>query len=120
MAYDFKKEQKEFYAPSKKPAIIVIPKMNFVAVRGTGDPNDEDGAYKKAIPLLYGIAWTIKMSCKDSYKIDGFFEHTVLPLEGLWWQDGITGIMRGYVCNVYTPVLTTMNLLQSHSWIDMQ
>lgn len=88
MPFDFKKEYKEFYMPSKKPSAVLLPKMNYIAVRGKGDPNDENGDYKKTIPLLYGIAFTIKMSYKGSHKIDGFFEYVVPPLEGLWYQDG--------------------------------
>lgn len=86
MAFDYKKEYKEFYMPPKKPEIIKIPAMNFVAVRGQGDPNEENGEYKQAIGLLYGIAFTIKMSYKGSHKIEGYFSYVVPPLEGLWWQ----------------------------------
>ena len=92
MAFDFKKEYREFYMPKNTPSIVTVPKMSFVAVRGYGDPNDEDGEYKKAIGLLYGIAFTIKMSKKGSHQMDGFFEYVVPPLEGFWWQDGIDGI----------------------------
>ncbi len=88
MPFDFKKEYKEFYMPPKKPSAVLLPKMNYIAVRGKGDPNDENGDYKKTMPLLYGIAFTIKMSYKGSHKIDGFFEYVVPPLEGLWYQDG--------------------------------
>ncbi|HPR39444.1 MAG TPA: GyrI-like domain-containing protein [Oscillospiraceae bacterium] len=95
MAFDYKKEYREFYLPAKKPEIINIPAMNFIAVRGKGDPNEEDGEYKKAMGLLYGIAFTIKMSDKGSHKIDGYFEYVVPPLEGLWWMDGIDGIDYG-------------------------
>ena len=92
MAFDFKKEYREFYMPKNTPSIVTVPKMSFVAVRGYGDPNDEDGEYKKAIGLLYGIAFTIKMSKKGSHQLDGFFDYVVPPLEGFWWQDGIDGI----------------------------
>lgn len=88
MAFDFKKEYKDFYKPKNKPSIIEIPKMNYIAVRGQGDPNDENGEYKCAIGLLYAIAYTLKMSYKGTHKIDGFFEYVVPPLEGFWWQDG--------------------------------
>lgn len=88
MAFDYKKEYKEFYMPKNKPSIMEIPKMNYIAVRGKGNPNAEDGEYKKSIGLLYAIAFTIKMSYKGSYKIDGYFEYVVPPLEGFWWQDG--------------------------------
>lgn len=92
MPFDFKKEYKEFYMPKSKPSIVEIPKMNYIAVRGEGNPNDENGEYKKSIGLLYGIAFTIKMSYKGSHKIDGFFEYVVPPLEGFWWQDGVKGM----------------------------
>ena len=87
MAFDYKKEYKEFYMPKNKPSIIKIPKMNYIAVRGKGNPNEEDSEYKKSIGLLYSIAFTIKMSYKGTYKIDGYFEYVVPPLEGFWWQD---------------------------------
>ena len=89
MAFDFKKEYKEFYMPKKKPGIVDVPKMNYIAVRGKGDPNDEEGEYKQTIGLLYGVAFTIKMSYKSSYRIQGFFDYVVPPLEGFWWQDGV-------------------------------
>lgn len=92
MAFDYKKEYKEFYLPPKKPGIIDIPEMNYIAVRGHGNPNEESGEYKTAIGLLYGIAFTIKMSYKGSHKIDGYFSYVVPPLEGLWWQKGKEGI----------------------------
>ncbi len=92
MAFDFKKEYKEFYMPSDKPSMVEVPPFNYIAVRGRGNPNDEDGEYKKAINLLYGIAYTIKMSHKSGHRIDGYFEYVVPPLEGFWWQDGIDGI----------------------------
>lgn len=88
MAFDYKKEYKEFYLPPKKPQIIEIPAMNFVSVCGRGDPNEPDGAYQRAIQILYGIAFTIKMSCKGARKIDGYFSYVVPPLEGLWQQEG--------------------------------
>lgn len=92
MAFDFKKEYKEFYMPKNKPEIVNVPKANYIAVRGTGDPNEENGAYQKAISVLYGVAYTLKMSYKTDYKINGFFEYVVPPLEGFWWQENIDGI----------------------------
>ena len=92
MAFDFKKEYKEFYLPAAKPSIVAVPPMNYIAVRGEGDPNAEDGAYKQAIGLLYGIAFTIKMSKKGDHRIEGFFDYVVPPLEGFWWQDGVKWI----------------------------
>ena len=92
MAFDFTKEHREFYMPPKKPGIVEIPPMNYLAVRGKGDPNEENGEYSKAIGLLYGVAYTVKMSYKGPYKIEGFFEYVVPPLEGFWWQGGRTAI----------------------------
>lgn len=86
MAFDFKKEYKEYYMPKSRPEIITVPQMNYIAVRGEGDPNEADGAYKKAVGVLYSVAYTIKMSYKGSHKIDGFFEYVVPPLEGFWRQ----------------------------------
>ena len=92
MAFDYKKEYKEFYLPPKKPQIITVPPMNFVAVQGKGDPNDPEGEYQAAMELLYGIAYTIKMSYKGSHKLEGFFEYVVPPLEGLWHQPGVNSV----------------------------
>ena len=92
MAFDFKKEYKEFYMPKAEPAIVTVPKMNYIAVRGSGDPNDENGDYKAAIGLLYAIAFTIKMSKKGDHQIDGYFDYVVPPLEGFWWMKGVDGI----------------------------
>ena len=92
MAFDFKKEYKEFYMPKRTPSMVTVPKMNFIAVRGSGDPNDEEGGYKQAIGLLYGVAFTIKMSKKGSHQIEGYFDYVVPPLEGFWWQDGVIGV----------------------------
>lgn len=92
MAFDFKKEYKEMYMPKKTPNIIEIPKMNYLAVRGNGDPNQEDGDYQKSIELLYAVAYTIRMSYKGTYKIKGFFEYVVPPLEGFWWQENVKGM----------------------------
>ena len=91
MAFDFKKEYKEFYMPKNKPEIVEIPPMNYVAVRGKGNPNAEGGDYQGAISILYTVAYTLKMSYKTDYKIEGFFEYVVPPLEGFWWQDNIKG-----------------------------
>lgn len=87
MAFDYKKEYKEFYMPKSKPSIVTVPKMNYIAVRGKGNPNEDDSEYKNSIGLLYGIAFTIKMSYKGTHKIDGYFNYVVPPLEGFWWQD---------------------------------
>lgn len=92
MAFDFKKEYKEFYMPKNKPEIVTVPKANYIAVRGKGNPNEIDGAYQQAISVLYAVAYTLKMSYKTEHKIEGFFEYVVPPLEGFWWQDNVDGI----------------------------
>ncbi len=92
MAFDYKKEYKEFYMPKNKPGIVNVPPMNYIAVRGKGDPNVEGSEYKQSIGLLYGIAFTIKMSKKGNHRIDGYFDYVVPPLEGFWWQEHIKGI----------------------------
>ena len=92
MAFDFKKEFKEYYLPAGKPSIVNVPAMNFIAVRGSGDPNAADGEYQQAIRLLYAVAYTIKMSKKGDHRIKGYFDYVVPPLEGFWWQEGTAGV----------------------------
>jgi len=92
MPFDFKKEYKGLYMPKSRPELITVPKMNYIAVRGKGDPNMEGGAYQQAISVLYAVAYTLRMSYKSDYKIEGFFEYVVPPLEGLWWRDCDEGV----------------------------
>ena len=92
MAFDYKKEYREFYLPPRTPGLITVPAMNFLAVRGKGDPNEEGGAYKQALELLYGVAFTIKMSRLGKHRLEGYFDYVVPPLEGLWWQEGTQGV----------------------------
>ena len=92
MAFDFVIKFKEFYMPKNKPEIVNVPKANYIAVRGKGNPNEEGGAYQQAISILYAVAYTLKMSYKTDYKIKGFFEYVVPPLEGFWWQDDVVGV----------------------------
>ena len=92
MAFDFKKEYKEFYLPKRTPELVSVPPMTFVAVRGEGDPNVEGGAYKEAVGVLYAIAYTIKMSKMGDHRIDGYYDFVVPPLEGFWWQPGVEGV----------------------------
>ena len=92
MAFDFKKEYKEFYLPKNKPEIVTVPKANYIAVRGTGDPNEATGAYKAAVGVLYAVAYTIKMSKMGDYRMEGYYDFVVPPLEGFWWQEGIDGV----------------------------
>ncbi|MDI9506782.1 MAG: transcriptional regulator [Clostridiales bacterium] len=92
MAFDFKREYKEYYMPKSKPQIVDVPKANYIAVRGKGDPNEEGGAYRQAIGILYAVAYTLKMSYKTDHKIEGFFEYVVPPLEGFWWQENVVGV----------------------------
>lgn len=91
MAFDFKKEYREYYMPKNKPEIVELPRANYIAVRGTGDPNREGGAYQQALGVLYAVAYTLKMSCRSEHRIPGFFEYVVPPLEGLWEQAGAEG-----------------------------
>ncbi len=95
MSFDYKKEYKEFYMPKNKPEIVDVPEMNFIAVRGKGNPNDENGDYKASIGLLYAIAFTIKMSKKGNHAIEGYFDYVVPPLEGFWWQEDTVGVDYG-------------------------
>ena len=95
MAFDFKKEYKEFYLPPERPEIVTVPRANYIAVRGSGDPNAPDGDYQRAIGVLYAVAYTLKMSYKTDHRIDGFFEYVVPPLEGFWWQEGVKGMDYG-------------------------
>lgn len=92
MAFDFKKEYKEFYLPKNTPEIVTVPPAHYIAVRGQGDPNEEGGAYQKAIGVLYAVAYTLKMSYKTDHRIEGFTEYVVPPLEGFWWQEGVQGV----------------------------
>ena len=92
MAFDFKKEYKEFYLPKNQPEIVTVPPMTYVAVRGRGDPNEEGGAYKAAIGVLYAVAYTIKMSKLGDRRIEGYFDFVVPPLEGFWRQEGVQGV----------------------------
>ena len=95
MAFDFKKEYREFYLPKNRPGIVTVPKANYIAVRGSGDPNETDGAYQQAISVLYAVAYTLKMCYKTDHRIEGFYDYVVPPLEGFWWQDGIDGVDYG-------------------------
>ena len=95
MAFDFKKEYKEFYMSKSVPEIVTVPKANYIAVRGMADPNQVGGAYQSAVSILYAVAYTLKMSYKTDYRIEGFFEYVVPPLEGFWWQEGVDGIDYG-------------------------
>ena len=92
MPFDFKKEYKDFYLPKDRPSIVTVPPMQFVAVRGKGDPNESGGSYQKALEVLYGIAYTIKMSKMGDHRIEGYFDYVVPPLEGFWWQEGLQGV----------------------------
>jgi len=92
MAFDFKKEYKEFYLPKNRPEIVTVPRANYIAVRGQGDPNEEGGAYQAAIGVLYAVAYTLKMSYKTDHRIEGFYEYVVPPLEGFWQQEGVQGV----------------------------
>lgn len=87
MALDYKKEFKGLYMPKATPTIVEVPEMKFIAVNGCGNPNEPDGEYRQALGILYPVAYALKMSYKTDYRIEGFFEYVVPPLEGLWWTD---------------------------------
>lgn len=95
MAFDFKKEYKEFYMPKNRPEIVDVPAANYIAVRGQGNPNETGGMYQQAIGVLYAVAYTLRMSYKGDYKIEGFYEYVVPPLEGFWWQENADGVDYG-------------------------
>ena len=92
MAFDFRKEYKEFYLPKNRPELVTVPRANYIAVRGQGDPNEPDGAYQRAIGVLYAVAYTLKMSYKTDHRIEGFYDYVVPPLEGFWRQEGTDGV----------------------------
>ena len=115
MAFDFKKEYREFYMPKNKPEIVNVPVANYIAVRGKGNPNTPDGEYQQAISVLYAVAYTLKMSYKTDYKIKGFFEYVVPPLEGFWWQNNVQGVNYAnkdsfhWISVIRLPDFVTMN-----------
>ena len=92
MAFDFKKEYREFYLPPSRPELVTVPRWNYLAVRGEGDPNQADGDYQRAIGVLYAVAYTLKMSYKTDHQIAGFYDYVVPPLEGFWYQEGVDGV----------------------------
>ena len=119
MAFDFKKEYKEFYMPKDRTGIVDVPAMNYLAVRGSGDPNEEEGVYKRSIELLYGVAYTIKMSKKGDHRIEGYFDYVVPPLEGFWWQDGMQGVDYGHKENFrWISVIRLPDFVtkEDHAW----
>ena len=89
--FDFKKEYKDLYLPKTEPALVTVRAMPFLMADGAGDPNTSE-AYQEALELLYGFSFTIKMSPKTGKEPPGYFDYVVPPLEGLWWQEGITGV----------------------------
>lgn len=113
MAFDFKKEYREFYLPKNKPEIVAVPPANYIAVRGTGDPNEEGGAYEAAVGVVYAIAYTIKMSKLGEHRIEGYYDFVVPPLEGFWWQDGVAGVNYAdkstfhWICVIRLPDFVT-------------
>lgn len=118
MVFDFKKEYKKYYFPKTEPEIIKIPSMNFIAVRGSGNPNEVNGNYAKAIEILYAIAYTLKMSYKGNYEINGFYEYVVPPLEGFWWQEGLKGV--DYTCKEtfhWISVIRLPNFISQNDFI---
>lgn len=119
MAFDFKKEYREFYLPKKTPSVVTVPPMNFVAVRGNGNPNTTDGDYQRALSIVYAISYTIKMSKKTDHRIDGYYDYVVPPLEGLWSQQGTDRIdyehkeLFSWICMIRLPDFVTQ---QDFDW----
>ena len=121
MAYDFKKEAKMFYMPKNKPEIVTVPPMNFLAVSGQGDPNEEGGAYQRAVSVLYALAYTLKMSYKGTRRIAGFYEYVVPPLEGFWWQPGLAGVDYSQKCGFHwISVIRVPDFIKQEDfdWVD--
>ncbi|MGI6279651.1 MAG: GyrI-like domain-containing protein [Acutalibacteraceae bacterium] len=77
---DFKKEFKDLYNPKTTPSVVDVPEMTFIMVDGKGDPNTSE-EYQKAVELLYGLSYAIKMGNKS------VLEYVVPPLEGFWSLD---------------------------------
>jgi hypothetical protein len=96
MAFDYKKEYKEFYLPKQEPSFVPVPTMNYVAARGKGNPNEDNGLYMEAVQLLYSISYTIKMSKKTDHRMEGYFDYVVPPLEGLWWEVVNGNTVKGF------------------------
>ena len=120
MAFDYKKEYKALYQPPCTPHLITVPSMTFAAVRGQGDPNDPAGEYKAAVELLYGLLYTIKMSKKGSYRMEGYFDFVVPPLEGLWEQSSSSPTMRASASSVCTSALTTTSQRRWPGWTPLR
>ncbi len=91
MTFDFKKNRKDLFGAGKKPETVNPGMINYLSFEGKGNPNDENGEYKDAVEALYSVSYALRMSYKGNYKIEGFFEYVVPPLEGLWWQEGVNG-----------------------------
>ena len=84
---DYKKEYKDLYLPKTTPMMVDVPEIQFIAVEGKGNPNNENGEYQRAIEVLYRIQYTIKMSKKGNHIPEGYFDYVVPPLEGFWWLE---------------------------------
>ena len=140
MPFDYKKEYKEFYLPPKNPILVEVPPMNYIAVRGSGDPNAQDGLYRHSVGLLYATAFTLKMSDRGPHRIDGYFPYVVPPLEGFWcgkpmsvgllkklperksrifhpWNSSLT--RKVSLSSACTSALTMMSLQRSARWMRL-
>lgn len=82
MKHEWRKKEKELYLPKSIPTLINIPQLKYLTITGEGNPNGED--FKKATEALYALSYAIKMSPKKDIIINGYFEYTVYPLEGVW------------------------------------
>ena len=79
---DYKKDYKNLYMPKTLPEIVKVPKMPFMMVSGSGDPNGED--FSRAVEALYSVSYAVKMSYKSEPVPAGYYAYTVFPLEGVW------------------------------------
>jgi hypothetical protein len=81
---DLKKQYNSLYnASSKKMDIVIVPRLNYLMIDGTGNPNNSQ-TFQEAIKALYSLSYTLKfMIKKGAQQID----YSVMPLEGLWWTD---------------------------------
>ena len=95
MKHEWRKAEKEHYLPKNQPEIVNIPAYKYIALHGAGDPNQAD--FQHRVEVLFSLAYGIKMAPRKGIHIDGYFEYTVYPLEGVWdysthaKENGLTG-----------------------------
>jgi len=82
MKYEWRKKDKELYLPKTTPTLITVPPISYLVIHGEGNPNS--GAFQDAVSTLYSLSYGIKMAPRKGLLIDGYFDYTVFPLEGVW------------------------------------